>query len=103
MEVNVKNHQFKDLLDKAKKILILLGNEPNFDVVSASLALNNLLKSYGKVSHLVSSGKLPDDTSVLSGVDEIRSDLEAKKLIISLDYEKNPIDNISYKIDGKTF
>jgi nanoRNase/pAp phosphatase (c-di-AMP/oligoRNAs hydrolase) len=103
MEVNVKNHQFKDLLSKAKKILILIGSEPNFDVVSAGLALNNLLESRDKISHLVSSGKLPDGTSVLSGVDEIKNDLESKKLVISLDYEKNPIDNISYKIEGKTF
>ena len=103
MEVNVKNHQFKDLLSRAKKVVILMGNEPNFDVVSAGLALNNLLKSHGKVSHLVSAGKVPDATSVLTGVDEIKSDLESKKLVISLDYEKNPIENISYKIEGKTF
>ncbi len=102
MEVNVKNHQFEDLLSKANKVLILVGNEPNFDMVSAGLALNNLLKSCGKISHLVSTAKLPDDTAVLSGADEIKSDLESKKLVISLDYEKNPIDSVNYKIEGKT-
>jgi len=103
MEINRTSFQFKDLIEKSKKILIILGSEPSVDVVSAGIALNYGLKSVGKKVHLVATSNLPDNTSVLAGVEEIKKDLESKNLVISLDYEKNPIDKISYKMEGKTF
>ena len=103
MEINNSSYQFKDLLEKAKKILILLGGKPNADLVSAGIALSHVLKSHSKSAHLVSVNSLPDTTSVISGVEEVKRDLESKNLVISLNYEKNPIDKISYKVEGKTF
>lgn len=102
MEVNTTSFQFKDLLEKAKKILILIG-EPNPDLVAAGIALNQILKSHGKLVDLVSSKNLTESTSVLAGVEEIKRDIESRNLIISLDCEKNPIDKISYKMEGKNF
>ncbi len=103
MEINNSSYQFKDLLEKSKKVLILLGGKPNADLVSAGIALSHVLNSQGKSAHLVSVNSLPDTASVISGVEEIRRDLESKNLVISLNYEKNPIDKISYKVEGKTF
>ncbi len=103
MEVNVVAHQFKDLWSKTKKVLILMGGEPNADNVCAGLALADLLQSRGVVTHLISPEKLPQDLLVFYGAEDIKNDLESKNLIISFDYEKNPIEKVSYKIDGNTF
>lgn len=103
MEVSLVAYQFKDLWSKAKKVLILIGGEPNVDVVSAGLALADLLKSRGVVTHLNSQEKLPQDLLAFSGSEQIKNDLELKNLVISIDYEKNPIEKVSYKINGNTF
>ena len=102
MEVNTTSFQFKDLLGKAKKILILIG-EPKTDLVAGGIALNQILKSQGKLVDLVSLKTLTQATSVFAGVEDIKSDIESRNIIISLDYEKNPIDKISYKMEGKNF
>jgi|SRR3989344_3275629 len=100
MQVNIVTDQFKDLIMKAKKVLILIGADVNADTVSAGLALADLLKSRGVDSHLVSEGSLPSELSVLSGFEQIKNNLEPKNLVISFNYAKNPIEKISYKIDG---
>ena len=102
MEVNTTSLQFKDLLGKAKKILILIG-EPKTDLVAGGIALNQVLKSQGKLVDLVSLKTLNQATSVLAGVEDIKKDMESRNIVISLDYEKNPIDKISYKMVGKNF
>ena len=102
MQVNIVTDQFKDLITKAKKVLILIGGDVDADTVSAGLALQDLLKSRSVDSHLVSEGSLPSELSVLSGSEQIKNNLEPKNLVISFNYAKNPIEKISYKIDGDT-
>jgi len=103
MEVKANTLQLKDLLDKSKKILIMIGDEPSIDTVSAGLALNNLFKSHSKITHLVSADKLPENVTLLAESNEITKDLESRNLVISFDYKKNPVEKISYKIDGDKF
>ncbi len=103
MEVKANTFQLKDLINKSKKVLIFIGEEPLVDTVFSGLALNSLLKSFNKTSHLVSAGRLPDNVTLLAEAKEIAKDLESRKLIISFDYKKNPIDKVSYKIEGDKF
>lgn len=103
MEVKANTFQLKDLISKSKKVLIFIGEEPLVDTVYAGLALNTLLKSFNKISHLVCAGRLPDNVTLLAESKEITKDLEPRKLIISFDYKKNPVDKVSYKIEGGKF
>lgn len=101
MEVNVVTNQFKDLWNKAKKVLIIAG-EQGADSVAAALALKDILNSRAVSAYLVSE-KIPGNVSTLSGASEIKQNLESKNLIISFDFVKNPIEKVSYKMEGNLF
>ncbi len=102
MEINMPAFQFKDLYSKAKKVLILIG-APEAGAVYAALGLADLFKSQGSSAHLVSEVRLPASLGVISGSEEIKDKIETKSLIFSFDHQKNPIEKISYKIEGEKF
>ena len=103
MEVKANQQLFRNLIDKAKKSLIIISEGADADVVSAALALSSIIKSKDGIVHLYSPKKLEGDIALISGADQIKSTFESKNLILSFDYTKHPIEKISYKMNKNTF
>jgi nanoRNase/pAp phosphatase (c-di-AMP/oligoRNAs hydrolase) len=95
--------QVKELLDKAKDILIVTHEHPTFDSVGSALALYLGLESLGKKVSIVCPDAMTVELSSFIGVNKFAADLSRKNFIISLDYEDGSIEKVSYNIEGNKF
>lgn len=94
----------KDLLAKAKDVLIVTHEKPTDDSVGSSLALCLGLVSLGKKVTVTCPDAMTVGLSNYIGVNKIVSDLSAKKnFVISLDYVDGSIEKVSYNIEGDKF
>ncbi|MDP1722839.1 MAG: DHH family phosphoesterase [Candidatus Gottesmanbacteria bacterium] len=104
MDYQTEITKVKDLLAKAKDILIVTHENPNDDSVGASLALYLGLVSLGKKVTVACPDAMTVGLSNYVGVNKVISDLSAKKnFIISLDYVDGSIEKVSYNIEGDKF
>jgi len=106
-----ENNFFTRLSEKltgANAVLLVLPSNNDFDETAAALAVFLSLKNLGKQVEVVSPQSPIVNLSRLVGVDQIKTELEGKNLIVSLDYVKEAIAKVSYQIDennprGKKF
>lgn len=104
MDYQTEITKVKDLLAKAKDVLIVTHENPTDDSVGASLALYLGLISLGKKVTLACPDAMTVGLSNYIGVNKVISDLSAKKnFIISLDYVDGSIEKVSYNIEGDKF
>jgi len=95
-------------LTGAGSVLLVLPSNNDFDETAAALAMFLSLRSLGKQVEVISAQLPVVNLSRLVGVDQIKTELEGKNLIVSLDYVKEAIAKVSYQIDesnpqGKKF
>ncbi|MBI4066539.1 hypothetical protein HY411_02375 [Candidatus Gottesmanbacteria bacterium] len=104
MDYQAEVTKVKDLLAKAKDILIVTHENPTDDSIGSALALYLGLISLGKKVTIATPDPITVGLSNYIGVNKIISDLAAKKnFIISLDYVDGSIEKVSYNIEGDKF
>jgi hypothetical protein len=92
------DNSFKNLIDSAQEVLILLPSKPFTDQVAAGLALYLSILERHSVN-ISCPAPMIAEFSRLIGVDKISSDLGNKNLVISLkNYDANSVDKVSYDI-----
>lgn len=96
------DNSFKNLIDSAQEVLILLPSKPFMDQVAAGLSLYLSLQDQKNVS-ISCPAPMVAEYSRLIGVNKITSDLGNKNLVLNLiNYDANSVDKVSYDIlDGQ--
>lgn len=104
MDYQTEVTKIKELLAKAKDVLIVTHESPTGDSVGSSLALFLGLTSLGKKVTVACPDAMTVELSNYVGVNKIVMDLATKKnFIISLDYVDGSIEKVSYNIEGEKF
>lgn len=104
MDYQTEVTKIKDLLAKAKDILIVTHETPTEDSVGSALVLYLGLASLGKRVTIACPDPMTVGLSSYIGVNKIVSDLVVKKnFVISLDYIDGSIEKVSYNIEGDKF
>ncbi len=104
MDYQAEVTKVKDLLAKAKDVLVVTHENPTDDSIGSSLALYLGLTSLGKKVTIATPEPITVGLGSYVGVNKIISDLAAKKnFIISLDYIDGSIEKVSYNIEGDKF
>ena len=63
--------QARDLIDRAKHIVLTVHSRPDGDCIGSALALARVLTRYGKKVHIISPDPVPGFLQWLPGVDEV--------------------------------
>src|SRR4030042_6075613 len=102
MQVGGENSAlFKNLIESAKKILILVGKNPSVDNLAAAFSLEQSLSAFGKNVQIYASGEIPEVFSDFTA--KITDKIEVKKLVVSFNWHKNEIEKVSYSLEGENF
>ena len=97
------NNPFKDFIDGAGSVLILLPLKPYFDQVAAGLSLFLALKGEKEVS-IFCPNQMLVEFNRLVGVDKITTELGNRNLVIRFSgYKANDIERVSYDIEDQEF
>lgn len=96
-------NKIKQSLEKANTVLILTVGGNNIDSLAASLGIYYSLLAAGKKIRIISPNKVTKQTR-LHGTDKIGQTLEeSSNFIITLPYQENSIEKVSYNITGDKF
>ena len=92
-------------LSTSQSVYVVVGSEPTIDMVASSIALAETLKASGKKVHLLCPTPMIVEFSNLYGIDTVSNVIGNKDLVISLPYEANQVEKVSYTIseDGTRF
>lgn len=92
-------------LSSSQSAYVVVGSEPTIDMIASSIALAESLKASGKKVHLLCPTPMIVEFSTLYGVDTVSDKIGNKDLVISLPYEANQVEKVSYTIseDGTRF
>ncbi len=103
--MNIKQDilKLKPTLDTAGDITILFGPEHTLDVIAGALGLYLSLSSLGKRVTIASPKQITVEFNNLIGVNKITPTLGNKNFVISLDYNEESIEKVSYHIDNGKF
>ena len=103
MDFNTDIARVKELLDKAKDVLVVTHERPTFDSIGSALALSMGLTSLGKKVTVVCPDPMTVELSSFIGVNKVATALGKKNFVISLDYVDGSIEKVSYNIEGDKF
>jgi nanoRNase/pAp phosphatase (c-di-AMP/oligoRNAs hydrolase) len=103
MQVSDVSNQLKDLINQAKKILVVTQKDPSFDGFAAALGLYHVLSSLKKEVVLACAGEAPPGISSLPGSEKFVTSVGPRNLVISFDYAEGSIEKVSYNIEGNRF
>ena len=93
--------QTKDLLAQAKTVYVIVGTQPDSDVMAAAGALCASLQVADKDVRFFSPRK-PDQTHGVAWAENIKSEIGHQNLTISFDYSEDSVDKVSYHIGEET-
>lgn len=97
------NNSFKNLIDSALEVIILLPSNPRIDQVSAGLSLYLTLRATKNIS-ISCNTPMTAEFNRLIGVDKINTELGSKNLTIKFkNYNAEEIDKVSYDIENGEF
>jgi len=99
-------NQARNLLENAKSVLIVVGDNPTIDSIAASLALYLTLSSVSKQAVVVCPTSMTVEFNQLVGVDKIQNNVSGgsgRNLVISFPYQEGSIEKVSYNIENDTF
>lgn len=103
MQVNVISYSFKELFEKAKKVLVVLAPGVSEDSGSLAASLVEVFASYNKQVELITKEEIPLAARPLVKSESIKNQVEPKSLIISFDWTKLRLDKVSYNLEGNKF
>ncbi|NMC51914.1 hypothetical protein GYA54_04320 [Candidatus Kuenenbacteria bacterium] len=93
------NQQISELIKNSHHILLTTNENDTGDGIASILALKLFLQKINKPADIVVSEKLKNKFSFLFGSENIKTINEPlKKLIITLDVEKNPVKDFNYNL-----
>lgn len=90
-------------LRQAKTCLVLLPQNPSLDMVAAGLAVLLSLKAAKKSVQIGCPTEMSVAYNRLFGVDQIKTKVGSKNLVVSFPYIEESIEKVSYHVEGKTF
>lgn len=90
-------------ITSASAVAIYLPAEPSFPLVAAGLGLYLSLKSKGTSVDIVCPTPMTVAMNRLVGVDQIKTELPGRNLVISFDYVKDSIEKVSYNVENGKF
>jgi nanoRNase/pAp phosphatase (c-di-AMP/oligoRNAs hydrolase) len=93
-----KSDQIKSLISTANSILIVVGDNPNYDQLISAASLNLALADLGKNVLLLSPNKISNKHDNIIGIDAFKHELGNQNLVIGLDYKPESVDKVSYHI-----
>jgi hypothetical protein len=97
------DNSFKNIIDSAESVLILLPTHPYFDQVAAGLSLFLATRSTKNVSIACPNPMLVEFNRLI-GVNKITQELGNKNLVIRFsDYQATSIERVSYDIENGEF
>ncbi len=94
--------QVKEFLDTAQSVLVIINSDSDFDVLAASSALFLSLEQSGKEVVYASPDLFSEVNQNLIGVDQIKTEVSNKNLIVSFDYAETAVEKVSYHIGEET-
>lgn len=103
MQVNVVGFQLKELFEKSRRGLVILGENADVDLGSLAASLLEVFLSYKKESFLIASSEIPLAAKPLVKEEQLKTKVEPKSLVLSFDWTKSQLDKVSYKLDGNRF
>ena len=103
MDIQTHLPKVKELLDKAKEVLIVTHENPTHDSVGSTLALYLGLIGLGKKVVVACPDAITVELSSYVGAQKIITDLSNKNFVVSLDYVDGSIEKVSYNIEGDKF
>lgn len=93
--------QFQDTIARSREILVVLPPNPQFDIISAGLALYKSLAAFGKKTYIFCPTPMLVEFNRLVGIDQVGDKLGEKNLTINLrDYPAGNIERVSYDIEN---
>ncbi len=90
-------------LTSAASVAIYLPPDPAFSLVAAGLGVYLSLKSKGTSVDIVCPTPMTVAMNRLVGVDQIKTELPGRNLVISFDYVKDAIEKVSYNVENGKF
>lgn len=90
-------------ISAASGIVVLLSKDPPFQAVAGGLAIYLALKNSGKNVDVICKTPMIVDVNRLVGVDQIKTKLSGRNLVISFDYVKDAIEKVSYNVEDAKF
>jgi len=103
MQVNLVGQQIKEIFERAKKVLIILDDNADVDSASLAASLVEFFLSYNKKAILLTRKALPEAAAPLVKAENLKNHLDPESLVISLDWQQNKLDKLSYKVEGSRF
>jgi len=103
MEKITSFSQFQQLLTSSKSVFIFLPQVLNLDRIAAGVSIYLSLEKTGRKVSIFCSKPVTVGFSFLVGVNEIKTQLEGKDLVISFDYVEDSVEKVSYNIEDNKF
>ncbi len=103
MQVNVISYSLKELFEKAKNVLVVLGSDVNEDSGSLAASLVEIFSGYSKNVELLTREEIPLAARPLVKSEQVKTKVEPKSLVISFDWTKTALDKVSYNLEGDKF
>ncbi|MDP3741115.1 MAG: DHH family phosphoesterase [bacterium] len=98
MAENVEQQVF-DSLNKAKRILVVLPQNPNGDALGAGLALHDFLKKLEKEPEIVTQNRDFGSYSFLPKIEVIKNSLALfQSFVVSVSTKETKLDELSYEV-----
>lgn len=103
MDYQTEVTTLKDLLSKAKDVLIVTHEHPTFDSIGSSLSLYLGLISLGKKVTIACPDPITVGLGSFVGANKLQTEFSKNNFVISLDYVEGSIEKVSYNIDHDKF
>jgi len=103
MQVNVTSYSIKEVFDKAKKPLVVVGENADVDLTSLAAALMEIFESYDKKAFIISRSEIHQAVKPLVKAENQKEKVDPKSLVLSLDWKKNHLEKVSYDMEGDNF
>lgn len=91
--------KFRSLLEPARQVVILLPQNPHYDVVAAGLALKLAIDSPDKTITIACADPMTVEFNRLVGVDTVTSTFGTGNFIIAFADQTEVVDKVSYNLD----
>ena len=95
----------QDLVHQSKTAIVLLPENPSYDLVASGLSIFLALREAGKDVQIGCSTPMSVEFTHLVGVDEIKEKVGNRNLMVSFNYVDSSVDRVSYSLseDNKLF
>ncbi|MBU1017048.1 hypothetical protein KJ678_02690 [Patescibacteria group bacterium] len=91
-----------DLIENAKKVLVIPDTTERTDALSAALAISFIIKDLSKEVSLLYSKEFPIELKEFENLLDIKKVFDQKSLVVGINYKDTPVEKINYYIKDET-